>query len=111
MNLQSFKKIIRKDNLQIQYKGQDLLKTFDCEVLNPSNVYTIESCIALDCYSCYSKNGSDRTCDDPMIRMYKDVIDPVPCVLPTPMKNYQNDRSVPDYRFKSLINSLIQSLP
>ena len=55
------------------------------------SVYTIESCIALDCYSCYSKNGSDRTCDDPMIRMYKDVIDPVPCVLPTPMKNYQND--------------------
>ena len=59
-------------------------------------MYLIESCIALDCYSCYSKNGSDRTCDDPMIRMYKDVIDPVPCVLPTPMKNYQNDSSEVD---------------
>ena len=31
-----------------------------------------------------------------MIRMYKDVIDPVPCVLPTPMKNYQNDSSEVD---------------
>ncbi len=38
---------------------------------------------ALDCYSCASQNGSDRLCDDPMIRMYKEVLTPVTCDIPT----------------------------
>ena len=53
--------------------------------LLPFNSLISASAQALNCYSCYSKNGSDRTCDDPMIRMYKDMIEPVPCILPTPM--------------------------
>ena len=38
---------------------------------------------SLSCFSCYSVNGSDRRCDDPMIRMYTGIIDPVECTLPT----------------------------
>lgn len=41
---------------------------------------------ALQCYSCYSTNGSDHRCDDPMIRMYKGVLTPEECVLPVPTK-------------------------
>merc|ERR1712141_666107 len=42
---------------------------------------------ALDCYSCYSKNGSDRTCDDPVIRLYMEEKKPVECIFPTPLLN------------------------
>merc|ERR1712038_93900 len=42
---------------------------------------------ALDCYSCYSKNGSDRTCDDPVIRLLLEEKKPVECIFPTPLLN------------------------
>ena len=45
---------------------------------------------SLSCFSCYSVNGSDRRCDDPMIRMYTGIIDPVECTLPTVTDDDEN---------------------
>ncbi len=43
----------------------------------PKSVY------GLDCFACHSINGSDRRCEDPMIRIYEGFIKPETCVLPT----------------------------
>ena len=47
-------------------------------------VPTIE---ALDCFACHSVNGSDRRCEDPMIRIYEGFLKPETCALPTKIVN------------------------
>jgi len=37
----------------------------------------------LDCFACHSINGSDRRCEDPMIRIYEGFLKPETCALPT----------------------------
>ena len=51
---------------------------------------------SLSCYACYSVNGSDRRCDDPMIRMYNGIIEPVECALPENQAEEENVTVVSD---------------
>ena len=51
---------------------------------------------SLSCYACYSVNGSDRRCDDPMIRMYNGIIEPVECALPENQAEEENITVVSD---------------
>ena len=48
-----------------------------------NNSFTVPSIHGLDCFACHSINGSDRRCEDPMIRIYEAIIKPETCVLPT----------------------------
>jgi len=54
---------------------------------------------ALDCFACHSVNGSDRRCEDPMIRIYEGFLKPETCALPTKIVNQnqnQDDQSLMD---------------